>query len=167
MESVKQSLKEVVEWPLQGESNNGVSDRVLSQLLTELDGVQGLKRVVVIAATNRPDMMDPALLRPGRIDRKIYVYPPDSNSREKILSLQLSKIPTDESINIQELVDMTNGFSGAEVVAICQEASYIAMDNGSEGVSQSNLVQAINETKPQINEKMIQFYENIQNNFII
>eukprot|EP00596_Hydrurales_sp_CCMP1899_P010717 CAMPEP_0119054748 /NCGR_PEP_ID=MMETSP1177-20130426/75282_1 /TAXON_ID=2985 /ORGANISM="Ochromonas sp, Strain CCMP1899" /LENGTH=143 /DNA_ID=CAMNT_0007035099 /DNA_START=425 /DNA_END=852 /DNA_ORIENTATION=+ len=82
-----------------GDSSAGVNDRVLSQLLTELDGAQGYgisqtKRVVVVAATNRPDMLDSALIRPGRIDRKIYVPPPDDESRAQILSIQLSKMPS-------------------------------------------------------------------------
>jgi len=87
---------------------------VLSQLLAELDGVQGLKQVVMVAATNRPDLLDPALLRPGRIDRKIFVSPPDEASREQILRLSLKKVPLLFDIEdiIVSLVSSTSGFSG-------------------------------------------------------
>lgn len=94
-----------------------MNDRVLSQLLAELDGVQGLKQVVMVAATNRPDLLDPALLRPGRIDRKIFVSPPDAASREQILRLSLSKIPLlfDLEDMIVALVSLTERFSGTYI----------------------------------------------------
>lgn len=87
---------------------------MLSQLLAELDGVQGLKQVVLVAATNRPDLLDPALLRPGRIDRKVFVSPPDDSSREQILRLSLGKIPLlfDLELVIENLVSSTKRFSG-------------------------------------------------------
>lgn len=85
------------------------------QLLTELDGIQPLKRVVVVAATNRPDVIDPALLRPGRLDRLVYVPPPDTPSRREILRLALAKIPAAGDVDREELARKTAGFSGAEV----------------------------------------------------
>lgn len=143
-----------------GEASGGVSDRVLSQLLTELDGIQGLKRVVIIAATNRPDMLDSALLRPGRIDRKIYVPPPDDLSREQILKINLNKLPN-SNINISELIQITEGFSGAEVVSCCSEAAMLAIEEGKNEITQECIVKSIKSIKPQINRKMLDFYEGI------
>lgn len=85
------------------------------QLLTELDGIQPLKRVVVVAATNRPDVIDPALLRPGRLDRLVYVPPPDTPSRREILRISLAKVPAADDVDREELSQKTKGFSGAEV----------------------------------------------------
>lgn len=85
------------------------------QLLTELDGIQPLKRVVVVAATNRPDVIDPALLRPGRLDRLVYVPPPDMPSRREILRLSLAKVPAAAEVDREDLARRTEGFSGAEV----------------------------------------------------
>ncbi len=162
-----------------GDSNSGVNDRVLAQLLTEIDGIQGLKRVIVIAATNRPDLLDKALLRPGRIDRKIYVPPPDAGSRKQILDINLSKMPLNSDVNIDELVTKTAGFSGAEVVSLCSEAAFsvietaIANDpNGSPDsivpkVCMSDLNEAHSKIQPQITPTMIKFYENLQKEFEI
>jgi len=145
------------------DSSTSVNTRVLSQLLTEMDGVQGTSRVIVIGATNRPDAIDKALLRPGRIDRKIYIPPPDDESRRQIFSLELSnkydKGNTD--IDIDELVQLTNGYSGAEIVATCSEAVMIAIDCNSNTLQQSYLLKAISDVKPMINREMLEYYNNI------
>ena len=111
-------------------ATNSVSDRVLTQLLTELDGVEKLDDVTIVAATNRPDIIDPALLRPGRIDKLIYVPLPDQETRKQIIDLRLEKLPTnapENSIDVEELVSRTLGFSGAEVCALCDEAAMTAL----------------------------------------
>ena len=108
--------------------DSSVHDRMLSQLLVELDGVQPLQRVVVVGATNRPDTLDSALLRPGRFDRHIYVPPPDPASRESILRIALRGRPhtlTDEQIH-QLANRRTTGYSGAELVALVREAALVA-----------------------------------------
>lgn len=87
----------------------------ICQLLTELDGIQPVKRLVVVAATNRPDVIDPALLRPGRLDRLVYVPPPDTPSRREILRLSLAKVPCASDVEQEVLARRTEGFSGAEV----------------------------------------------------
>jgi len=165
-----------------GSSNTGVNDRVLSQLLVELDGSSGYgggaARVVVIAATNRPDMLDPALLRPGRIDRKIYVSPPDDTSRLQIFEGQLihgklsNRVRLDESLD--ELVQLTEGFSGAEIVACCTEAAISVVNRVLEREEQQEQEQhadsadfltmgdiklAIGGIKPQITPEMLSYYE--------
>ena len=91
-----------------------VGDRVLAQLLTEIDGVEALSDVTVVAATNRPDRIDRALLRPGRLDRIVYVPLPDADTRSEILKIQFKKMPTADDVSIEELVAKTNRYSGAE-----------------------------------------------------
>eukprot|EP00697_Spironema_sp_BW2_P013652 gnl/Spiro4/3853_TR1899_c0_g1_i1.p1 gnl/Spiro4/3853_TR1899_c0_g1~~gnl/Spiro4/3853_TR1899_c0_g1_i1.p1 ORF type:complete len:403 (-),score=63.58 gnl/Spiro4/3853_TR1899_c0_g1_i1:3-1211(-) len=107
--------------------SGGVADRVLSQLLTELDGIEPLKQVVVIAATNRPAALDDALLRPGRFDRLLYVGPPDRSARESIFKIACRKIPLADDVCLAALAEKTNKYSGAEISAICREAAVSAM----------------------------------------
>ncbi len=107
--------------------DTGVTERVVSQILTELDGLEELKNVVVIAATNRPDMVDPALLRPGRFDRFIYIQPPDLAEREAILKIHLKGKPLSGEVEIRELARKTEGYVGADIEAICREAAILAL----------------------------------------
>lgn len=109
-------------------AGEGVHERVLAQLLTELDGVVPLSNVTVLAATNRPDRMDRALLRPGRLDRLIYVPLPDSETRLQILELKLAAMSTTEAVDPHILAARTDGFSGAELHALCQEAALRALE---------------------------------------
>ncbi len=143
-----------------GASSSGVNDRVLSQLLAELDGaVQNSSvRVVLVAATNRPDLLDDALMRPGRIDRKIFVPPPDSESRHQIFFAQISKFPC-ETLNIDQFVSESAGFSGAEVVAACNEAAMIAIEEKCEEVTSNHILSAIRGTIPQITPEVLKYYE--------
>ena len=103
-----------------GDSN--VTERVISQMLTEMDGLESLNDVVVIAATNRPDIMDPALLRPGRFDKSIFIGPPDLESRKSIFGIHTRGRPMDESVDIGALAESTDGCTGADISAICNEA---------------------------------------------
>ncbi|KAJ2841206.1 AAA+-type ATPase, partial [Coemansia erecta] len=114
-----------------GSSGEGtsVADRVLSQLLTELDGIEPLVEVTVVAATNMLENIDPAILRPGRIDRKIYVGLPDKSTRMAILDIQFRGMECAPNVDMNELVSKTDGFSGAEVVSLCQEAGMKAMSD--------------------------------------
>ncbi|KAJ1736436.1 AAA+-type ATPase [Coemansia sp. Benny D160-2] len=119
-----------------GSSGDGtsVADRVLSQLLTELDGIEPLVEVTVVAATNMLENIDPAILRPGRIDRKIYVGLPDESTRKSIFDIQFRRMACDPSVNVDELVKKTDGFSGAEVVSLCQEAGMAAISDDPEAI---------------------------------
>ena len=105
----------------------GVTERVVSQVLTELDGLETLKDVVVIAATNRPDMIDPALLRPGRIDRLLHVGMPDAEARREILEIHTREMPLDDSVDLEELSKDMEGYSGADIEATCSAASQLAL----------------------------------------
>ena len=109
-------------------SSSGVGDRILTQLLTELDGINPRNQIVFIAATNRPDIIDPALLRPGRLDRHIYIKMPDRESRLSILTIVAQKMNSFSSdISLDYWSDRTDGYSGAEMVAFCQAAAMNSM----------------------------------------
>jgi len=100
---------------------------VINQILTEIDGVGARKNVFVIGATNRPDILDPAVIRPGRLDQLIYLPLPDLKSRLAIFKAQLRKAPLDESVDLEVLARSTNGFSGADISEICTTASKLAI----------------------------------------
>lgn len=104
-----------------------VTERVISQLLTEMDGLEILTNVVVIAATNRPDIIDPALLRPGRFDRILYVSPPDRESRLQILKIHTKKKPLSEDVNVEDLANKTDGYTGADIASLASAAVMLAL----------------------------------------
>ncbi len=111
--------------PERGKGNggdDGVTERVISQMLTEMDGLESLNNVVVIAATNRPDIMDPALLRPGRFDKSILIGPPDEASRESIFGIHTKGKPLADDVDLKALAGKTEGCTGADIAAICNEA---------------------------------------------
>ncbi len=110
-----------------GFGDSHVTERVISQLLTELDGLEVLRNVVVIAATNRPDIVDPALLRAGRFDRMLYIPPPDRNSRLQIIKIHAGKVPLADDVNIDRLADHTDGYTGADIASFVQAAVILAM----------------------------------------
>jgi transitional endoplasmic reticulum ATPase len=105
----------------------GASDRVLNQILTEMDGMNAKKNVFIIGATNRPDQIDPALLRPGRLDQLIYIPLPDDVSRVSILTAALKKSPLAPEVDLHFLGKSTHGFSGADLTEICQRAAKLAI----------------------------------------
>lgn len=108
-------------------SDSHVTERVISQLLTELDGLEVLSNVIIIAATNRPDIIDAALLRPGRFDRLLYVPPPDKESRIQIFKIHTSKKPLAADINIEALAGHTEGYTGADIAALASAAVMLAL----------------------------------------
>ncbi|KAJ1820067.1 AAA+-type ATPase [Coemansia sp. RSA 2675] len=137
-----------------------VADRVLSQLLTELDGIEPLVNVTVVAATNRPDVIDAGILRPDRIDRLIYVGPPDAPTRADIFRIQLRRIACSPSVSADALAKLTDGFSGAEVVSLCQEAAIEAMteDPDAQCVEPRHFERSLAGFKRRITPEMLQFY---------
>jgi transitional endoplasmic reticulum ATPase len=110
-----------------GAGSSEAGDRVINQILTEIDGVGARKNVFVIGATNRPDILDPAVIRPGRLDQLIYIPLPDLKSRMAIFKAQLRKAPVDPAIDIEVLARSTHGFSGADIAEICTTASKLAI----------------------------------------
>ena len=145
-----------------GDDGLSVADRVLSQLLNELDGIEPLVNVTVVAATNRPDIIDKALLRPGRIDRILFVAPPDHASRREIFRIQLKRMPCAEDVGVEELAAETEGFSGAEVVGVCREAALAAMqeDINAKIVARTHFQLAITATQPRLTKDLLAFYDN-------
>ncbi|RJS73775.1 AAA family ATPase [Methanophagales archaeon] len=121
-----------------------VTERVVSQMLTAMDGLEELNDVVIIAATNRPDMVDPALLRPGRLDRLIYIQPPDKEGRKKIFEVHLRGKPIGEDVDIEELAKRTEGYVGADIAGIVKEAVMSALREFiTSGISDEHVKEAI------------------------
>ncbi|MCW3129036.1 MAG: CDC48 family AAA ATPase [Methanophagales archaeon] len=121
-----------------------VTERVVSQMLTAMDGLEELNDVVIIAATNRPDMVDPALLRPGRLDRLIYIQPPDKKGRKKIFEVHLRGKPIGEDVDIEELAKRTEGYVGADIAGIVKEAVMSALREFiTSGISDEHVKEAI------------------------
>jgi transitional endoplasmic reticulum ATPase len=114
--------------PRRGQSfDSGVTDRVVAALLTELDGINPLRDVVVLGATNRPDLIDPALLRPGRLEKLVFVEPPNADARRDILRTSGKAIPLSADVNLDELADQLEGYSAADCVALLRESALTAM----------------------------------------
>uniref|UniRef100_A0A8D1VHN2 Peroxisomal ATPase PEX1 n=1 Tax=Sus scrofa TaxID=9823 RepID=A0A8D1VHN2_PIG len=113
--------------PRRGHDNTGVTDRVVNQLLTQLDGVEGLQGVYVLAATSRPDLIDPALLRPGRLDKCVYCPPPDQVSRLEILNVLSASLPLAEDVDLQHVASLTDSFTGADLKALLYNAQLEAL----------------------------------------
>ena len=103
-------------------ADSRVTERVISQLLAEMDGLQRLHNIIVIAATNRPDMIDPALLRPGRFDRLVHIGYPDPEARKSIFFIHTRGKPMAADVSLEDLTQATGYYSGADIAAICQEA---------------------------------------------
>ncbi|MEL9908701.1 MAG: CDC48 family AAA ATPase [Desulfurococcus sp.] len=142
------------------ETDSGASERVVTQLITEMDGIQKLENVVVLAATNRPDLLDPALLRPGRFDKLIYVPPPDFNARLEILRIHTRSIPLSRDVDLVELARITEGYSGADLEAVVREAVMLALRESPfiEMVERKHFINALELVKPSINDAIIKFY---------
>lgn len=146
-------------------TESSVNDRMLTQLLTEMDGVECLNNVTIVAATNRPDILDAALLRPGRIDRMLYVGPPDFSARKQIFAKRLSKMHVvKEGVTPETLAEKTDGFSGAECVAVCQDAAMRAMemDFDASCITMKHFEMAISTVTPRISAETKRFYENFR-----
>jgi transitional endoplasmic reticulum ATPase len=154
---------------IRGSDPSGVIDRIVNQLLTELDGIQPLRRVTIIAATNRPDLLDPALLRPGRFDKLIYVPPPDFKARLEIFKVHTRKMPLSEDVNIEELAKLADGYTGADIAAVCREATMIALretyaNTGSlqvVKVSRKHFLDALSRIPPSLSKADIDMYERL------
>jgi transitional endoplasmic reticulum ATPase len=110
-----------------GDADSHVTERVISQMLTEMDGLESLHNVVVIAATNRPDMLDPALLRPGRFDRLVRVPAPDLEARKQILKIHTDKKPLASNVDLDEIARRTEGYTGADLSAVVNEAVMLSI----------------------------------------
>jgi transitional endoplasmic reticulum ATPase len=136
------------------------TERIVNQLLGEMDGLEELRGVVVIGATNRPDIIDPALLRPGRFDELILVPVPDFESRKKIFQVHLQKMPLADDVNIDELVSQTDQYTGADIAAMVRKAGRMALreDMASQKVSQKHFLAALQELGPSVTPDTMKYY---------
>lgn len=141
-----------------------VTERIVNTLLSELDGLEELKGVVVIGATNRPDIIDPALLRPGRFDEMILVSVPDRATRMEIFKVHLKKMALAPDVSIEKLVDLTEDFTGADIAAVCKKAGRLALreDIKATEVKEKHFRQAIEETGPSVTPDTMNYYEAIK-----
>ncbi|MBI2578402.1 MAG: AAA family ATPase [Candidatus Aenigmarchaeota archaeon] len=144
-------------------SDSNVTERVVSQLLAEISGLEDLHDVVVVAATNRPDIIDPALLRPGRLDRQILTTTPDEKARHEILKVHTKDMPL-KDVDLKKLAKETEGFSGADIEALCREAAMNAMrkdvDRADE-ITKRDFDSAFREVKPSVSDDMNEFYASV------
>lgn len=149
-------------------SDSQVTERVVNQLLTEIDGLEELNDVVVIGATNRPDILDPGLLRPGRFDRIIMTPVPDKTSRQNILQIHTSKMPLSASVNIEELAEQTDGYVGADIESLCREAAMIALreNEKAEEVTREHFQKALDRVRPSVRPEDIKKYEEIEEQYL-
>ena len=160
-------------------SDSHVTERVISQLLTELDGLEVLSDVIVIAATNRPDIIDAALLRPGRFDRLLYVPPPDKEARTQIIKIHTSKKPLADDVKIDVLSAQTEGYTGADLAGLASAAVMLALREHIEKykdpkkaeeakselkVSMKNFEDAMKKIRP-LSKHEIETYKNIAEKF--
>ncbi|MFW5865736.1 MAG: CDC48 family AAA ATPase [Nanoarchaeota archaeon] len=148
-------------------ASNDSGMNAVNQLLTELDGLQELNDVVVIAATNRPDVMDTALLRPGRFDRIILAGVPDAKARESVFKVHLDGMQLADDVKIKELVDKTEGYVGADIEAICREAAMFEMrkDMSAKTISRDSFEKALVKVKPSATKEIQDAYEELKDQF--
>ena len=163
----------------QASGESGVGERVVSQLLTELDGLESLEDVVVIATTNRPDLMDSALLRPGRLDRHIHVPVPNETARRKILEVHTRDKPLAQDVDINTLARKTNGYVGADIEALTREASMaasrefinsvtaddVAESVGNVRVTMAHFEEALGDVGASVTEETRQQYQEVEEEF--
>jgi transitional endoplasmic reticulum ATPase len=149
-----------------GNSDNGVTDKVVNQILTEMDGLESLNDVVIIAATNRPDIVDPALLRPGRFDRIIMAPVPSSEGREKIFEIHLKGMPL-EGVTAKDLASRTEGYVGADIAGVCREAAMVALRENlnAKKVMMSHFEEALARVKPSVDKEIEKAYKELENYF--
>jgi transitional endoplasmic reticulum ATPase len=144
-----------------GFADSGVTERVISQLLTEMDGIVTLEDIVVIAATNRPDIVDPAVLRPGRFDRLIYVPEPDEKTRHQIFRIYTKNMPLAKDVDLTNLAALTKYYSGADIEALCREAAMHALrrDVNAKEVTLQDFQEAMKQIRPSISPDMEKWYK--------
>ncbi len=150
-----------------GNGDSQVTERVVNQLLTEMNGLQEMKDVVVIGATNRPDLLDSALLRPGRFDRLVLVGVPDAKARKEIFKVHIKDMPTAKDFKIDELISKSEGYVGADIEAVCREAAMLALrdDMNVKDVKMKYFLEALKKVKPSTSKEIETMYAEFQNQF--
>src|SRR5438445_354140 len=155
--------------PSRGMSSDdgGASEHVISQLLTEMDGIEALVNVVVIGASNRPDMIDPAILRPGRFDRLIFVPAPDHATRLQILKIHTRTMPLAKDVDVDQITSQAAGYSGADLEGVCREAGLISLrrDIETKSVTMEDFRDALDRIKPSMTSDMEKWYQGFTKRF--
>ena len=158
--------------PIRGtEFGSKTSERVINQLLTELDGIESLKNVVVIAATNRPEIIDPALIRSGRFDRLVFVGPPTNAERIRIFNVHLKNLKNDhhlsDDVDLEELADVTENYVGSDIESLCRESVMLALRENLETdiVEMRHFREALKKVRPALAEDMVEYYLKLQEQF--
>ncbi len=150
--------------PRRGSTTDQVTERIVSQILSEMSGIEDIQDVVVMAATNRPDIVDPALLRPGRFEKQILVPIPDKDARLKILKVQTKGMPL-KDVDLESIAERIEGFSGADIEALCREAALNALRKSKKAdkVTMKDFEEALKTVTPSLSSDMNKFYENVLN----
>jgi transitional endoplasmic reticulum ATPase len=148
-------------------TDSHVTERVVNQLLTEMDGLQDLNDVVIVAATNRPDIIDTALLRPGRFDRIVYVPVPDKKTRKQVFQIHTKGMALDKDVDIDSLVDRTEGYVGADIESVCREAAILALrkDMKTKTVKMEFFDEALNKVRPSTTKEIEDAYKELEQHF--
>ena len=142
-------------------SGSDVSNRVVNQLLASMDGVESLDGVIIVAATNRPEMIDPALLRSGRFERVLHVPPPDIGARETIFKIHSENMPLSK-FAIKDIIGGLDGFTGADIEAVCREAALICMRAKKKKVTKTHFEEAIKRVRPTVTPEMLEYYQKME-----
>jgi len=148
--------------PMRGtDTGSHVTDSVVNQLLTSIDGLESMEGVVVVGATNRPDIIDQGLLRPGRFDRLVLIHSPDKKAREEIFKIHTKGMPLDKTVDIKYLAESTENYSGADIEALCREAAMLAIreDDKAKKVTKTHFDKAMEVVRASITENIIKFYD--------
>jgi len=145
-----------------------VTERVLNQLLAEMDGIEDLSNVIVIGATNRPDMLDSALLRPGRFDRILLVGTPSKEGREQIFKIHTKNMPLAKDVNIEELINKTEGYVGADIESVVREAAMLALrdDIKCKEVNMKYFEDALKKVGPSVSRNDMDRYRKIETEYL-
>jgi transitional endoplasmic reticulum ATPase len=148
-------------------SSSHVSENVVSMILTEMSGLEELHNIVVIAATNRPDMLDPAILRPGRFDRQILVPAPDEKSRLQVLKIHTKNMPVEKGVDVSKMAKEMDGYTGADIENLCREAGLNALRENINAkiVSRKHFEAALKKVRPSVDAKTIEYYSKMADQF--
>ena len=150
------------------ETGTKVTERVLNQMLAEMDGLEDLSDVLIIGATNRPDMLDPALLRPGRFDRILLVGAPEDEGRLQVLRIHTKNMPLAKDVDLKDLSKKTAGFTGADIESLAREAAMIALreSKDAKNVTREHFEEALKKVRPSVSKPLLEVYKKIEDTFL-
>lgn len=150
------------------EQGTKVTERVLNQMLAEMDGLEDLKNVIVVGATNRPDMLDTALMRPGRFDKILLVNAPEEEGRLQILKIHTKKMPLAKDVDLKFVAKETVGYTGADLESVVREAAYFALRENidSKQVTKKHFIESLKKIKPSVTPSTIEMYKKIEDNYL-